>query len=347
MELYVLIALFWIGVSIVWGLVARRKGRSFLAIFALSIFVTPIIGMIVALLLQPTDAAKMAVAGGGPGRAVGPVPCPYCKEQIRADAIVCKHCGKDVEPAVDRILGEREKVRAAVIEAAQVAERQRVDAEAQRKQVRDSRALAVKEGIRKKGFLVPAISLGAIAMIGLAGFWISQTMAASLASANLKKVDREIADASKALGDWTSAVYACGAPPRDIAVSIEEIGNSAVYLTLSDPGVALIGNPDFANVTDQSVSLVLSDVDATYIDCVGGILGSIVVNSTDNTVKTLKTAKPLSEFYDPSLGGPVLNDLYKVNFQTTAVVDVGQGTITGPWTLSITKAAGFPPVFVK
>ena len=27
------------------------------------------------------------------------IPCPFCKELIQKDAIKCKHCGSDLEPA--------------------------------------------------------------------------------------------------------------------------------------------------------------------------------------------------------------------------------------------------------
>jgi hypothetical protein len=28
--------------------------------------------------------------------------CPYCAERIKRSAIVCKHCGRDIEPAAAR-----------------------------------------------------------------------------------------------------------------------------------------------------------------------------------------------------------------------------------------------------
>jgi predicted amidophosphoribosyltransferase len=36
-----------------------------------------------------------AIAGIGQGVANLPKTCPFCKENIKKDATVCKHCGKE------------------------------------------------------------------------------------------------------------------------------------------------------------------------------------------------------------------------------------------------------------
>lgn len=74
--------------------VAHTKGRSAWAFFWLSIFFSFFIGIIVALAIAPGDRPR-----NGEVRAN----CPYCMEQINALAVVCKHCGKDVEPQVDLV----------------------------------------------------------------------------------------------------------------------------------------------------------------------------------------------------------------------------------------------------
>ena len=43
---------------------------------------------------NPTDANKQSRA------------CPYCAEQIKSKAVVCRFCGKDVEPSIEGVAEE-------------------------------------------------------------------------------------------------------------------------------------------------------------------------------------------------------------------------------------------------
>jgi hypothetical protein len=75
-------------------------------------FFLGIIGWIIVALLQPTAQAE-AQRLGMVRAAVGALPnpegaaaaggnrtCPYCAESIKAAAVVCRYCGRDVEPVV-------------------------------------------------------------------------------------------------------------------------------------------------------------------------------------------------------------------------------------------------------
>jgi hypothetical protein len=69
----------WVLLAFIVGLVASREfGRSGLAWFALSLSLSPLVGVF--LFLLP------------PGR----VPCPFCAELIKPSARVCRFCGREV-----------------------------------------------------------------------------------------------------------------------------------------------------------------------------------------------------------------------------------------------------------
>lgn len=84
----------WVGLAFVASSVARSKGRSGFGFFALSFLFSFLVAIIV-LAIVPSKVTTY-----------DPVPktkCPYCREEIIADAIVCKHCGRDVEPDLELI----------------------------------------------------------------------------------------------------------------------------------------------------------------------------------------------------------------------------------------------------
>jgi hypothetical protein len=84
----------WIAPSIAAALIAKNKGRSAWGLFFLSILLSPVVGIIVALVLPPDTAAleKKQLESGEYRR------CPFCSELVRSTASVCKHCGRDLAP---------------------------------------------------------------------------------------------------------------------------------------------------------------------------------------------------------------------------------------------------------
>lgn len=87
----------WIALCIViaWG--AEQKGLSGAGYFFLSLFLSPIVGLI-GVALSPPNIEKIerrALRSGNARR------CPACAELVRRQAIICRFCGADLpSPAI-------------------------------------------------------------------------------------------------------------------------------------------------------------------------------------------------------------------------------------------------------
>jgi len=78
-----------IAVVIAW-MIGTARGRE-AAGFFLGVFFGPL-GTIAALFLKP-NAKKVEAAALSSGELKK---CPYCAELIKKEAVVCKHCGRDL-----------------------------------------------------------------------------------------------------------------------------------------------------------------------------------------------------------------------------------------------------------
>ena len=83
------IVILWFILSCVAGIIASNKGRFGLGYFLLSIFLTPLIGLLCALAAGKNVAQieKRQIHNAEMRR------CPCCAEIVRTQAIKCRHCG--------------------------------------------------------------------------------------------------------------------------------------------------------------------------------------------------------------------------------------------------------------
>ena len=86
----------WFSLSVLAGYIANNKGNSFTSYFILSLFLSPLIGLIASIVsTENTRAIEDEKLASGEYKK-----CPDCAELIKAQAVVCKHCGKDVKDVI-------------------------------------------------------------------------------------------------------------------------------------------------------------------------------------------------------------------------------------------------------
>jgi hypothetical protein len=81
----------WLGFSLLAGWIARNKGNSFWGYFLLSIFLSPLLGIIAALVSKSPETVNIEAAAKGKITETHR-PCPFCAEPIRLAAKKCPHC---------------------------------------------------------------------------------------------------------------------------------------------------------------------------------------------------------------------------------------------------------------
>ncbi len=92
----------WVFFAALVGVSAGGRGRSGFGWFLLALIFSPIL-MIIFLLVLPNlaERGRQAAAVTQAGDAITPethTRCPDCREWVRRDAVVCKHCRRTLEP---------------------------------------------------------------------------------------------------------------------------------------------------------------------------------------------------------------------------------------------------------
>lgn len=88
---------YWLIFSIVVGVAAGSRGRSGFGWFLLSAIISPLLALILVLILPKANETTASV-GGEAITAETHTRCPECRELIRVDARVCKHCRHRIAP---------------------------------------------------------------------------------------------------------------------------------------------------------------------------------------------------------------------------------------------------------
>lgn len=85
------IAIIYVCLCVVAGAIAGKKGLSGWGYFFASLLITPIIGILCAVVQSPDNKQieKNILRSGDHKK------CPFCAEVVKAEALICKHCGKE------------------------------------------------------------------------------------------------------------------------------------------------------------------------------------------------------------------------------------------------------------
>jgi hypothetical protein len=86
----------WLGFAIVVGIAAAHRGRKGAAWLLLAVVTSPLIAGLLVLVLPDPNKERQQQELLKTARK-----CPLCAELVRREAIVCKHCGRDLPPYRD------------------------------------------------------------------------------------------------------------------------------------------------------------------------------------------------------------------------------------------------------
>jgi len=103
----IMLLLVWIFFCIGTGFLAKSRGREPVGFALLAFVVSPLVACIV-LLVMPVNTHELdrvSVVAGSSRK------CPFCAEVVKAEAAVCRFCGRDIPPITRLSRYTREQIR--------------------------------------------------------------------------------------------------------------------------------------------------------------------------------------------------------------------------------------------
>jgi RNA polymerase subunit RPABC4/transcription elongation factor Spt4 len=97
---------FFVFLCVVAGVIARNKGESFFAYFFISFALTPLVGIIAALVISK-DVARSQYEAIESGQLKQ---CPFCAEIIKSEARACRYCGRDVSYTLIAVQHQQQEI---------------------------------------------------------------------------------------------------------------------------------------------------------------------------------------------------------------------------------------------
>lgn len=224
------------GFSAIVAYVAKQKGRNTSAFFWLSFFLSFLVGILVVLAIPSQDKqTPISIDSNFTKNAAGEnlAKCPYCAEWIKAEAKVCKHCGKEVSSELENLKNKEIEAHAAAVEQKLKAEKaKQQDIELEELRLAQERKEKSKKFWSNKPLVVFTIAIGLASVVALA-LWI--TFGVSQNQTKQEEQPFSQAERKAAFEDWPSAIEICSQTSgKDVDLGDVELSEEQNEITVFD-----------------------------------------------------------------------------------------------------------------